>query len=293
MTVMDISADLVRSLIREQFPQWSDLPFQAVNPQGWDNRTFRLGPELAARLPSAQGYVASVEKEDRWLPVLADHLPLPVPTAVATGSPGCGYPFPWSVRSWLSGETVAAAANVDRGRLACDLGSFLTSLRTVPVTGGPVGGRHSYFRGCHPSVYSEEVQWALGRLGDEVDVAACRAIWADALTSAWPAAPTWFHGDVAIGNLLVADGRLSAVIDFGTCGIGDPACDLVMAWTYFTGDERKTFQRTVGLDEDTWRRARGWALWKALATMAGLSSPDPERLQDHVLVQVLQDAVIE
>ncbi|MFJ9796957.1 aminoglycoside phosphotransferase family protein [Streptomyces sp. NPDC101145] len=285
----DIDSDLVRDLVAGQFPQWGDLPVRPVARQGWDNRTFRLGSGLAVRLPSAEGYVAAVEKEDRCLPVLAAHLPTAVPQVVATGRPGAGYPYPWSVRRWLPGDTVDAAPDVDRVRLARDLGAFLTELRAVPAEHGPAGGRHSYYRGCHPSVYGDEVESALRVLGDRVDTAACRAVWREALVSAWPRDPVWFHGDVAAGNLLTTEGRLSAVIDFGTCGTGDPACDLVMAWTYFTGDERRIFRDAVGLPDDAWRRARGWALWKALATMAGLSSPDPEGLQERVLREVLAD----
>ncbi|MFF2045571.1 aminoglycoside phosphotransferase family protein [Kitasatospora sp. NPDC058170] len=288
----DITADLVRELVAEQFPQWSDLPVSPVEPQGWDNRTFRLGAELAVRLPSAEGYVAAVEKEDRSLPALARFLPLPVPEVVATGRPNGRYPFPWSVRRWLAGDTVAGATELDRTVLARDLGDVLTALREVPTEHGPAGGRHSYFRGCHPSVYGDQVETALATLGDTVDAVACEAVWANALTSAWPNAPVWFHGDVAPGNLLVTGGRLSAVIDFGTCGVGDPACDLVMAWTYFEGEERQVFRKAAGLSDEVWRRARGWALWKALATMGGLSGPDPEGFQTRVLAEVLHDPVI-
>ncbi|MFE4367915.1 aminoglycoside phosphotransferase family protein [Streptomyces sp. NPDC056835] len=289
----EINVDLVRALISEQFPEWSDLPVESVARQGWDNRTFRLGDHLTVRLPSAEGYVAGVEKEDRFLPVLSKHLPLPVPIPVATGRPGAGYPFPWSVRHWLPGDTVEHAENIDRTLFARDLGSFLTALVKVPTQRGAASGRHSAFRGCHPSVYGDEVEFALDKLKDVVDVAACQAVWASALTSAWPFPPTWFHGDIAVGNLLATDGKLSAVIDFGTCGVGDPACDLVMAWTYFAGDERRAFREAVDLPDDTWRRARGWALWKALVTMAGLSSPDPEGFQTRALVQVLDDSVID
>ncbi|MEV7777057.1 aminoglycoside phosphotransferase family protein [Kitasatospora sp. NPDC088351] len=289
----DISVELVRTLVSEQFPEWGDLPVRPVVRQGWDNRTFRLGEQLAVRLPSAEGYVAGVEKEDRWLPVLAEHLSIPVPVPVATGRPAAGYPFPWSVRRWLPGETVEAATGLDRMRLARDLGAFLTALRNVPAEQGPAAGGHSCGRGCHPGVYGDQVECALDRLKDVVDVAACQAIWASAMESAWPFPPTWFHGDVAVGNLLTTDGKLSAVIDFGTCGVGDPACDLVMAWTFFVGDERRAFREAVDLPDDTWRRARGWALWKALVTMAGLSSPDPEGAQSRILVQVIEDPLID
>jgi aminoglycoside phosphotransferase (APT) family kinase protein len=289
--VIEISTDLVRTLVGEQFPAWRDLPVTPVERQGNDNRTFRLGDRLAVRLPSAEGYVAAVEKEDRCLPLLAGHLPLPVPAPVATGRPGAGYPFPWSVRRWQPGDTVEAAAGVDRMALARDLGGFLTALRDIPAGAGPACGRHSFYRGCHPSVYSDEVQRALGELAGAVDAAACQAVWASAMTSAWSSAPVWFHGDVAAGNLLTAGGRLSAVIDFGTCGVGDPACDLVIAWTYFAGAERKAFREAAGLPDDAWRRARGWALWKALITadrrpVSG--APDPAR---RVLDSILEDPV--
>ena len=289
--MINLTADLVRTLVADQFPQWRDLPVEPVAQQGWDNRTFRLGDRLTVRLPSAERYVAAVEKEHRCLPILAGQLPLPVPVPVATGRPATGYPFPWAVRRWLPGRTVECATDVDRLRLARDLGGFLTALREAPIQNGPAAGRHSFFRGCHPSAYGDEVQRALSALGDAVDVAACEAIWADALTSAWPSAPVWFHGDVAVGNLLTTEGRLSAVIDFGTCGIGDPACDLVMAWTYFIGAERTVFREAAGLPDDAWRRARGWALWKALVVMAGASSPDPAGIQGRVLGHVLADPV--
>ena len=281
----EITAGLVRALVDEQFPQWRDLPVTPVPRQGWDNRTFRLGDDLSVRLPSADGYVAGVEKENRWLPELAAHLPLPIPSAVAVGRPGAGYPFPWSVRRWLAGDTLQDAPDVDRLRLAGDLGAFLTALREAPAR-GPAGGRHSFFRGCHPSAYGNEVEQALEELGDTVDAAACREVWGQALTSAWPTGPVWFHGDIAVGNLLVREGRLAAVIDFGTCGVGDPACDLVIAWNTLVGDERHAFREAVGLDRETWQRARGWALWKALIMLDG---PDPA--WRYVLSQVLADPV--
>jgi aminoglycoside phosphotransferase (APT) family kinase protein len=283
-----ITTDLVRALIAEQFPRWSDLPVTPVPRQGWDNRTFRLGDQLSVRLPSAEGYVAAVEKENRWLPELAGHLPLPVPSPVAVGRPGAGYPYPWSVRQWLAGDTLEDAAAVDRLRLARDLGEFLTVLRQAPVS-GPPGGRHSFFRGCHPSAYADEVERALKDLGNAVDVRACRAVWAEAMDSSWESAPVWFHGDIAVGNLLVRDGRLAAVIDFGTCGVGDPACDLVIAWNTLVGAERAAFRDAVGLDRQTWRRARGWALWKALIMLA---APGAAPAWRDVVDQVLADPVV-
>lgn len=288
--MVDLDEQLVRRLVAAQFPRWAHLPVAPVDRQGWDNRTFRLGDDLVVRLPSAVGYVPGVAKEERCLPPLARHLPLPVPEPVATGRPGAGYPYPWSVRRWLPGDTLEVARDVDRSAVARDLGAFLTALREAPAAGGPAAGRHSSFRGCHPSAYGEEVQDALDVLRARVDTAACRGVWAHALTSAWPGPPVWFHGDVAVGNLLVAGGRLSAVIDFGTCGVGDPACDLVPAWTWFVGPERQVFREAVGLPDDAWRRARGWALWKALIQLA--RPGDRHEEQVRVLAAVLADPVV-
>lgn len=289
--MVDISPELVRTLVAEQFPEWRNLPVHPVARQGWDNRTFRLGDELVVRLPSAEGYVAAVAKEDRCLPSLAAHLPLPVPVPVATGRPTAAYPFPWSVRHWLPGATVESATGVDRVRLARDLGAFLTALRRAPVGPGPAAGAHSYFRGCHPSVYGHEVEQALERLGSAVDAAACRRVWGHAVRTAWSGAPTWVHGDVAVGNLLTTGSTLSAVIDFGGCAVGDPACDLVMAWTFFTSEERVVFRDAAGLSADTWQRARGWALWKELVTMPDPADSNAGRMENCVLAEVILDPV--
>ena len=285
---MPIDAELVHALVKDQFPQWGGLEVRPVPVQGNDNRTFRLGEELAVRLPSGEGYVAGIAKEDDALPLLARHLDLPVPVPVATGVPGLGFAWPWSVRRWLDGVAPEDDRDLDRVALARDVGGFLRQLRAVPLGEGPPAGLHSFHRGCHPSVYQGEVEEALSTLTGAVDATLCRAIWQDAVASRWSGAPVWFHGDLAVGNLLVRAGRLSAVIDFGTCGTGDPACDLVLAWTFLRGDEeRRAFADSVALDPDTWRRARGWALWKALVTM---SDPEPRPsldIQCAALEQVL------
>ncbi|MHA7134190.1 aminoglycoside phosphotransferase family protein [Oerskovia turbata] len=285
---IDIDEATVARLVAEQFPRWADLPVRAVPRQGWDNRTFRLGDDLSARLPSAQAYAAAVEKEHRALDYLDGRLPIAVPAVEAVGRPGHGYPFPWSVRRWLSGDTVESSAGVDEVRLAVDLGHALRTLRSLPTAAGAAAGRHSFYRGCHPSVYSDEVQVALETLHDEIDAERCTTIWLAATTTVWDSAPVWFHGDVSVGNLLATDGRLSALIDFGTCGVGDPASDLMIAWTHFTGDARQAFRDTAGLDDATWRRARGWALWKALATLSGQSSPDQDGTWRRALDEILE-----
>lgn len=283
---------LVRRLVASQFPEWSGLPVRGVDPQGWDNRTFRLGDELAVRLPSAAGYVPAVAKEQDVLPYLAGRLDVAVPEPVALGGPGEGYPFPWSVRRWLGGTVVARAERLDVERLATDVGGALRQLRSIPSAGGPAAGAHSFHRGAHPSRYDDEVTAALDALGGSVDRAACEQVWAAATATAWDRPAVWFHGDVAPGNLLVdGAGRLSALIDFGTCGVGDPACDLVFAWTFLDGSARRAFHEAVALDTDTWARARGWALWKALIMLAGSAGPGGVGEHRGVLEAVLADPV--
>ncbi|SRR6266545_223580 len=254
-----VDADLVKRLVASQFPQWSELSVTPVEVDGWDNRTYRLGTELTVRLPTAEYYTPAIDKEDRWLPVLAPLLPLPIPVPVATGKPGEGYPFQWSIRRWLDGEP--ASRDNDDPTFAVAVAEFLLALQRVEATGGPVAGAHSFYRGAPPAHYDDETRRALSTLEDS-DRAA--AVWNAALASTWDGLPVWFHGDVAAGNLLVRDGKLAAVIDFGTCGVGDPACDLVIAWTLFSGASREAFRETVGQDAGTWARARGWVLWKSL-----------------------------
>ncbi len=269
---MEISEGLVRRLVAAQHPRWADLPVRAVEHGGWDNRTFRLGHDMTVRLPSAEEYAAAVAKEQEWLPRLAPTLPLPVPTPLAAGVPGEGYPFRWSVYGWIDGEPATVRPFADDTVAAADLADFLVALRRAPARGGPLAGAHSFQRGGPPASYDDETRSALGSLvasGERFDAASATAVWDRALASRWTAPPVWFHGDASPGNLLVRDGRLHAVIDFGTSGVGDPACDTVPAWTMFSGRGREVFRQHLGLDEETWARGRGWALWKALITLAG------------------------
>lgn len=286
-----IDAALVRRLVAAQFPRWRDLPVSPVKVDGWDNRTYRLGDDKSVRLPTAAGYVASVAKENAWLPRLAPALPLAIPEVLGAGVPGEGYPFPWSVRGWLPGETADHAHLDDPTRFAVDLAEFLRALGHCDPTGGPLAGEHSWYRGASPANYDEETRRCLTALEGRVDTDRAAAVWDAALAAEWREDPVWFHGDVAVGNLLVRNGKLVAVIDFGTSGVGDPACDLVIAWTFFTGDARAAFRQAVDQDAGTWARARGWVLWKALLSLTGCIDTDPEltALNVRVLEEVLAD----
>jgi aminoglycoside phosphotransferase (APT) family kinase protein len=259
-----IDAALARRLVDSQFPRWSGLPITAVEVDGWDNRTFRLGSELTVRLPSGDWYARQVEKEQRWLPVLAPQLPLPIPTPVARGEPGCGFPYPWSVYRWLDGELASRAAIDDPVAFATDLAGFLNALGRADATAGPGPGEHNFHRGGPLGTYADEALDAMQALGDEIARDAVARVWEDAMSTTWERDPVWFHGDVATGNLLVRDGRLAGVLDFGSSGVGDPASDLVIAWTFLAGKAREAFRDALSPDRDAWARGRGWALWKAL-----------------------------
>ena len=264
-----IDAALVRRLVATQFPQWADLPVEPVAFGGWDNRTFHLGDHMTVRLPSAAAYALQVEKEQRWLPRLAPHLPLPIPVPLAMGVPAEDYPWHWSVYRWLDGEIATiethrrSAAN-SRRRWR----DFLVALQRIDATGGPPPGPHNFYRGGPLTVYDGETRQALAALEGRIDTGAAREVWEAALAATWRGQPVWVHGDVASGNLLVRDGVLSAVIDFGSSAVGDPACDLYIAWTFLEGESREAFRAALPLDEATWARGRGWTLWKALITLA-------------------------
>ncbi|MEU4602442.1 aminoglycoside phosphotransferase family protein [Kribbella sp. NPDC023972] len=278
-----IDAALVRRLIAEQFPQWADLPVTPVKVDGWDNRTYRLGPELTARLPTAESYAAAVHKEHEWLPLLAPALPVAIPEAVAKGSPGQGYPYHWAIRRWIDGETASYETVPDLSGFARSIAEFILALQSCDATGGPEAGAHSFYRGAPPEYYHDETLEALAVLKGRIDTDLAREVWEAALATSWDRPPVWFHGDIASGNLLVQDGRLSAVIDFGTSGVGDPACDLVIAYTFFSGPSRSVFRDAVQQDSGTWARARAWALWKALITY------NSSETSHHVITEVLED----
>lgn len=258
-----IDERLVGELVAAQFPQWRGLPVQRVRDGGNDHRNFRLGDELSVRLPSAPGYVPQVRKEQRWLPRLAAAVPLPIPAVAGIGEPSDLFPAPWSVYRWLPGEPASTAAVDDGRRFAADLARFLGALGEADAADAPQPGLHSAFRGGPLEHWDDEMGDILLRVhGRERDLAT--GIWRDALAAPFTGAPRWFHGDVSLNNLLVRDGVLSAVIDFGCSGAGDPACDTVFRWTATDPAAREQFGREYVADDATWARGRGWALWKGL-----------------------------
>lgn len=285
-----IDSALVSRLIATQFPWWRDLAVTPVDVNGWDNRTYRLGEGMTVRLPTAAGYVPAVAKETTWLPRLAPRLPVEVPRVLAQGAPGEGYPFPWSVRAWVTGTTAERARPRDMTRFAQDVAEFILALQRCDATDGPPAGVDTFHRGASPRHYDDQTRECLAALAHDVDTTLAAAVWDAALAAPWHSEPAWFHGDIAAGNLLLRDGELAAVIDFGTSGVGDPACDLVIAWTMLRGESRDAFRRAVGQDEGTWARARGWALWKALLIATERDRDDPDRAATLLVVdEILAD----
>jgi len=286
-----IDADLVRRLVARQFPQWAELPVTPVEPGGWDNRTFRLGSTMSVRLPSAERYTAQVEKEQLWLPRIAPDLPLPISLPLAKGTPDMGYPWPWSVCQWIEGETAEAGRIGDTRAFAIDLAGFLTALQAIDASDGPVAGPHNFHRGGSLATYDSETRKALEKLSGQIDTGAAVTVWEAALASTWKDRPVWVHGDVSVGNLLVRNGRLAAVIDFGGLGVGDPACDLAIAWTFLKDEGRAAFRAALPLDSGTWARGRGWTLWKALIVWAGLPGANPAGRAN--CQRIIQDLIAE
>jgi aminoglycoside phosphotransferase (APT) family kinase protein len=273
---LEVDASLVCRLLEAQLPEWADLPVERVRSDGTDNAIFRLGEDMAVRLPRYPGAAAQSEKEARWLPRLAPRLPLDVPVPLAAGVPGEGYPWPWLVARWLPGEVATAAPVADYLEAAVELAGFVAALRALDPAGGPGPGGHNFGRGAPLATRDEEVQGALARLHGDVDVAAAAKAWQRSLEAdAWDAPPVWIHGDLHGGNLLVAGGRLSGVVDFGGLGVGDPACDTMPAWTFFPAEAREVFRSELEVDDATWERGRGWVLSMGLMAVPYYRDTNP------------------
>ena len=291
---LDIDGGLVRRLVAEQFPEWAGLPVQPVLPWGTDNALFRLGEELVARLPRLDRAVATLEKERRWLPKLAPELPLAVPVPLAEGEPGDGYPFTWSIYGWLPGDDATVSRVSDERRLATDLAQFVSALQRVDPDGGPGPGEHNFFRGCPLELRDEGTRASIAALAPTLDAGRVTEAWEAALQAPeWDREPVWIHGDLDARNLLVVEGRLSAVIDWGALGVGDPAGEAMVAWKVFSAEVRERFRTELDVDEATWARARGWALSQALIALSYYSletNPVLVREAERWLAEVLADS---
>jgi aminoglycoside phosphotransferase (APT) family kinase protein len=253
---VDTDAELVRRLLASQHPRWAELSIERVVSAGTDNAMYRLGDRLAVRLPRIGWAVDFVAKEQTWLPVLAPHLPLAVPLPVAAGEPEEAFPYPWGVVKWLPGGLATADRLDDPVQTALDLAGFVRALRTIDPTAGP---RHD--RGLPVRRGDAMVRVGIAGLRGEVDAAAVTEAWSRVLAAPdHEGPPVWFHGDLSYLNLLAQHGRLTAVIDWGTCGVGDPAIDTIVAWGPFPSDARQAYRDALGVDDAAWERGKGWGL---------------------------------
>ncbi|MER6614510.1 aminoglycoside phosphotransferase family protein [Streptomyces xantholiticus] len=282
-TAIDVS--LVRALLAAQFPQWAGLPVTGVGSAGTSNTMYRLGDDMVVRLPRSAGSADDVEKEHRWLPRLAPALPTAVPVPLGKGSPAEGFPWQWSVYRWLEGENPAVGRVAEPVRLAWELAGFAAALQGADPAGGPPSYR------SEPLASRDAVtREAIADLAGDLDAERALTVWEAALAAPpWHGPDVWIHADLQPGNLLLDRGRLSAVIDFGCLGLGEPAVDLLPAWYVLPAAARDVFRDELGADEATWARGRGWALSVALMELRHYRETNPvmATIARHVIGEVL------
>jgi len=284
---VEIDAALVSRLVRDQFPEWSGLPITPV-PTGTVNAIFRLGEDMVVRLPRIHWWAEDLERELAILPKLAGQLPLEVPIPLRQGAAGNGYPFTWAVYQWIPGDPWKDDLVADPARAAHDLAGFVSYLHGLDTAGAPDSRRgeplHSQDR---------KTRDAIAGFGDELDSSLVTALWDEALDlPQWKRRPVWLHGDLMPTNILVYEGRIVAVLDFGLSGVGDPAADMLPAWCLFTQAARRVYRDSIGPDEATWRRGRSWALSLALQLVPYYTDTAPHfaEVGRRMLAEVVDDA---
>ncbi|HUR04363.1 MAG TPA: aminoglycoside phosphotransferase family protein [Nonomuraea sp.] len=284
----DIDTDLVRRLLAGQFPQWAELPIEPFPSSGTVNAVYRLGDELSVRLPRVKAGVKDAVSERQWLPRLAPHLPVAIPTVLETGEPAAGYPWNWTVCRWLAGDNPVVNDLPHPDLLVEDLAAFITALRRIDPAGAPPA-----YRGGSLAALDTSTRAAIDELHGFIDTPAATRVWNATLKApGWSGPPVWSHSDLMPGNLLVEQGRLSAVIDFGCMGVGDPACDLMPAWNLLPAPARPAFRAALGADDAMWVRGRGWALSMALIALPYYHRTNPGITANarHIIHEVLTEA---
>lgn len=260
---LDVDVPLVRRLLAAQLPEWAELPLERVLPAGTDNAIFRLGEEMSVRVPRIEWARTQPEKEYAWLPRLAPHLPLPVPRPLAVGEPGEGYPYRWAVHTWLPGKQ-ATPERLDLCRAAVELAGLVRALHRIDTAGAPRARR-----GQPLATQDEATRRSIATLRGVVDTDALTAAWDSALAAPlWDGPPLWVHGDLDSRNLVAHEGRLSGLLDFSCMGVGDPACDVALAWKLFSGESRSIFRAELGVDDATWARALGWVVSQSVNALS-------------------------
>ena|SRR3990167_2299637 len=283
---LEIDEALVRALLKEQYPQWADLHLQHIKSSGTDNALFRLGDDYVVRLPRVDWAVKSIDKEYEWVPSIAEFLKIPVSEPLFKGNPSKLYSSAWMITKWNDGHNPDFEKENEYEALAKDMADFLNELHGIKLAGGPASRR-----GVPLKQLDEQTGKAIGELAGEIDIPAITSIWKQLSNiPSWDKEPVWVHGDFLPGNVLVQNNRLSAVIDFSDVGIGDPACDLVIAWSLLNANSRNVFkQHLQSIDENTWQRGRGWALSIALIMLPYYKHTNPvlAKLARRVIENVL------
>jgi aminoglycoside phosphotransferase (APT) family kinase protein len=288
---------LVRQLVDRTLPQCTALPIERLDASGSSNALFRLGKEFLVRLPRQPGGSETIKKEQRWLPIVAPLLPVRVPEIVALGEPDFGYPECWSVVRWLPGEAPRPAprgsSETSRARdLAVDLAHLVRAFRTIPVPAEAADNqRLRWYRGEPLASLDDEIRRnieACRTIPDlRLDLDSVLGIWRESIElrgATASSAPHWYHGDLFAENLLVSQGRLSGVLDFGGLGVGDPTVDLLPAWEVLDPLAREDFRAVVGVADDTWRIGRAWALAIAVLTFPYYWTSMPERCASRAAI---------
>jgi aminoglycoside phosphotransferase (APT) family kinase protein len=261
---LELDEALVRRLLAEQFPEWGELPLQRIEPSGTVNAIFRLGSRLSVRLPRREGPTEAGSAELEWLPKLAPQLPVEVPVPIAQGCPGAGYPWFWEIHSWVKGEIVPVE-EIDAVQAARELAALVEALQGLDSAGAPPG------RGIPLALRDEQMQYWWARF--DGDPRAWETWRLAVAAPPWDGPPVWHHGDLDCRNWVVQDRRISGVIDWGSMGVGDPACDVMVAWKLHSAAARDAFREALSADDATWQRARGWAVSQAVAAL-GYYTPE-------------------
>ena len=288
-----ITTKLIKRLIDVQFPEYNNLKIKAVKKQGWDNRTFRLGKEKLLRLPSGEYYSEKIIKENNFLPKLAPYLTTRISKPLKIGKPSDIYPFNFAIYDWIEGTSAnhLQFSNKELQMIAKDLTVFLNELHCINNLNGPLPGKHNGWGGGELNLFDKDTKNQIGKLRNIINKTKSLDLWEQAKSSKWNKKPVWIHGDFYSGNFLIQNNKLTGVIDFGGIAKGDPAKDLVIAWTFLKNESREIFKNNMMYDSHTWIRAKGWVLWKATFELCKTQDKNSEYAKSQI--KIINDILID
>lgn len=288
---LDIQEQLVRTLLTDQCPQWARLPLESITSLATSHAVFRLGKQYLVRMPRIETAAASIDKEYKWVPQLASCLSIPISDPCFQGKPSETYPWPWLIAPWQEGHNPVFEKSTEYEVLAKDIAYFLNQLHAIPCTGQePIPSR-----GIELTCLEAETRNAIEQLAEEENIFQAIKIWEQLLQMpGWPHKAVWVHGDLLPVNILIENNRLAAVIDFADAGLGDPACDLIIAWSLLEAPSRKILKDSLqGLDPAAWERSKAWALSIAFIILPYYQKSNPglvaiaRRMIDNVIADSL------